>query len=256
MFIIWKIRFLLNGFDPRQVGIGGSGGGGDSPDPPPPVKPQETAQDVLEAQIATNPAAAESAFNVLTNPQFGLGPTTQAFEDVRRDVFPEETAVRSQLLQNILGNLISPTGASPEQQASVEAIRSRESGRLSRNIQQSANLGGGLFGGRRQQREDRAQGELSQAFASEDIARDERNRLNSIQAALPALQILFPELGLVPPQFQSPVASGNAALQVAGQGRGQDISAQQTARARQSALQSSLFGGLGTAFGGFLGRER
>jgi len=242
------LKYKLYGFYP----VGGGGGGGD-PSPPAAVKPQETAQDVLEAQIATNPAAAESAFNVLTSPQFGLTPTTQAFESTRQEVFPEESAVRSQLLQNILGNLISPTGASGAQDASVEAIRQRESDRLSRNIQQSSNLGGGLFGGRRQQREDVAQRELGQSFASEDIARNERNRLNAIQSALPALQILFPDIGLVAPQFQSPVASGTSALQTASAGRGQDISLQQSELARQGALQSALFGAVGTTFGGAAG---
>jgi len=228
------------------------------PPTPPPIDIGKTAQETLEAQISTAPAAAESAFNILQNPQFGLGPTTQLFEDTRQDVFPQEQAVREQLLQTILGNLISPTGATPEQDAATEAIRSRESGRLSRNIQQSANLGGGLFGGRRQQREDTAQRELGQAFASEDIARQDTARLNAIQAALPALSILFPELNLVTPQFQSPAPSGNAALQAAATGRGQDISSSQfnanfaqQQQNQQNTLLSSLFGGLGSAVGRF-----
>jgi len=232
-----------------------------SPPPPPAPAPTatETARDVLQAQIETGPASAESAFNILTNPTFGLTPTTQAFESTRQDVFPQESAVRNQLLQNILGSLISPTGATGEQDASVEAIRQRESDRLGRNIQQSANLGGGLFGGRRQQREDTAQRELGQSFASEDIARNERNRLNAIQSALPALQILFPELNLVAPQFQSPAPTGNAALQAQLQGRGQDIGFQNALfqgnlaqQQRQSGFQSSLFGALGTAAGGII----
>jgi len=124
--------------------------------PPPPALPTagETARDVFSAQQEFTRPAAQLDFDILTDPDIGIRARTQAVQDARSSVFGQEDAVRNQLLQNILGNLISPTGQDAEQQASVEAIRQRESDRLRRGVQQSSNLGGGLFGGRRQARED------------------------------------------------------------------------------------------------------
>jgi len=257
--LYWKLKFKLNGF--TYYPYSGSGGSKTvvSPPPPPPALPTatETAADVFAAQQQFTRPAAELDFSIFTDPEIGIQPRTQAVEDARASVFPQEQAVREELLNNILANLISPQGQSQEQQASVESIRQRESERLRRGINIDSNIGGGLFGGRRQQRGDEAQTQLGQAFASEDISRDETNRLNAIQAALPALQILFPELNLVAPQFQSPVPTANVVSQGQLAGRGQDLSAGQfnanflqNQQNQQNTLLSSLFQGLGTGLGG------
>jgi len=174
----------------------------------------ETAQDVLNAQLATNPRAAKQAFEIATNPEFGLEPFTKAIEQARSNVLPQESAVRDQLLQNILGNLISPTGISTDQQTAIDTRRGQAQSELQRAIRERANLGGGLFGGRSAQAENEAVRDLQFAFSEEDVNRNERASLNAIQAAIPALQVLFPEIGITAPQFTSPAPGANTALTV------------------------------------------
>lgn len=204
-------------------------------------------------------------------------------------LFPQQAALQQALQQSILGQVQSPTGITGEQQSAQEAIRQRELDRLQRDVRTSANLGGGLFGGRAQRREDVGRQELGQRFAAEDIDRDERNRmnalqlgqaqqqigqqgqqqllggvesqrLNAMQSAIPFLQTLFPGIGISPLAFQSPTPSANTAIQASLSGRGQDIgvnttnaSLQSQQQAQQGQLLSSLFSGLGTAAGGALG---
>ena len=211
---------------------------------------QESAQSVLEAQLATNPQAAQQAFQIATNPEYGLEPFTKAIESARTNVLPQEAAVRDQMLSNILGNLTSPTGISPEQQQAVTQRRGEAQTELQKAMRERANLGGGLFGGRSQLAEQRAVGDLQAQFAEEDIGREERARLNAIQAAVPALQTLFPEIGISAPQFMSPASSGTSALQSATAGYGQSLQAQMAQQQQQSALMSALYQGLGTAVGG------
>jgi len=226
-------------------------GGSKSSSPPAPVaSPQEVAQQQIQAQLNAIPQAAQIQFDLLKDPNIGLKAQTQLAEDVRGDVFTGESGVRDQLLQNILGQLQSPTGLTPEQTTAQEAIRGREVERQQRNVRLRGELGGNLFGGRNQLAEERSGEALGQKFAAEDIDRQERNRLNAINAALPALQILFPELGLTSPQFINPVPGANQTQQTNVQQRGQDIGLQQSELARQSALQTALFSSLGQAAGG------
>lgn len=220
----------------------------------PPAAPapsaQESARSVLQAQLETNPAAARQAFELATSPEFGVKPFTEFLEQTRAEVLPQEAQVREQMLSNILGNLISPTGISTQQQEAIDLRRGQAQTELQRAIRERANLGGGLFGGRSQKAETEAVRDLQASFAEEDIARQERARLNAIQAALPALSVLFPELNIQAPQFVSPAPSGTAALQAQTAARGQDINAAIQAQAMRNQLQSSLFGGLGQAIGG------
>ena len=230
------------------------------PNPPAPTA-GETSEQVFQSQLKYMPQAAQLQFDILNNPNYGAGATTQLLEQARQSVFPGESGVRDQLIQNVLANLQSPTGISPDQQTSIDSLRQRQAGNLQRDIQTSANLGGGLYGGRRERREDESMALLRNTFAEEDIAREERGRLNAIQSALPLLQILFPEVGITTPQFESPVPSANAVYGGQLQARGQDINTnqynaglQQQAANNRSAMQSALFGALGQAGAGYLGR--
>jgi len=252
--LYWQLKYFFIGERYHKPHSGG--GGGDDPAPPaaqPVPTAEEIARQQVDAAISQRPRAAQAEFDILTNPQFGLGATTAEFQRVRKEQFPQESAVQSQLLQNVLANLISPTGISPEQQQAVDQRRGLAQTELQGALRNRANLGGGLFGGRSARTEERAVSDLQARFSEEDINRQETARLNALQSALPALQILFPELGLQAPQFINPVPSAGSSLQAQVTGRGQDISLQQSELARQSALQSSLFGALGTAAGGALG---
>lgn len=225
------------------------------PSPPPTtiVQPAptagQTAEDVYQAQLKYDPLAAQQSYNILTNDQYGLKPTTQFLEDTRSQIFDQESAVRDQLAQNVLANLISPTGISPEQQSGINSRRQQSQSELQKAMRERANLGGGLFGGRAANSEARAVGELQNQFAEEDIQREERARLNSIQAALPFLQILFPEVGLTAPQFQSPVVNPNVAQQNALTGRGQDYNYLNIQNQANAQMRSSLYQALGQAAG-------
>ena len=210
---------------------------------------QQSAQDVLEAQLATNPRAAQQSFEINTNPQYGIQPFTQYLEDTRRSVLPQESAVRDQLVQNILANLISPTGISADQQSAIDFRRGQSQDEITRALRTRANLGGGLYGGRAGLTEQNAVRDLQAGFAQEDIIMQERTRNNAIQSALPLLSILYPEIGITAPQFESPAPSGNNALSVSSASRGQDINQAIAEAQNRTALQSALYQGLGQAGG-------
>ena len=80
----------------------------------------------------------------------------------------------------------NPIGLTPEQQQAQEAIRQRAFQQSERGIRNSANMGGGLFGGRRELREDRARNELAQGFAVEDIDRQAQQRQQALAQLLAA----------------------------------------------------------------------
>lgn len=210
----------------------------------------ETASQVAQASLQYDPQMAQLQYNILTNPNYGLGPTTQAFEQTRQELFPGEQAVRQALQNNVLQNLLSPTGMSAQQQGAIDTRRGTARTNLQDAMRNQANLGGGLYGGRAEQRESNAMVDLENQFATEDIAMDERSRLNAIQSALPFLSILFPEVGIQQPQFQSAVPNANnvfSAQQQTSQGNQQ---AQIAAANNRTALQSSMWNAVGQGVGG------
>ncbi len=215
--------------------------------PPPAKTPAEIAQETVNAQIAARPQAAKAEFGILNNPEFGVEATSRLFEDVRRNVFPNENAVREQLVQNILKQLQDPSGLTPEQQQAITERRGLAQNELTRSLRNRANLGGNLFGGRSQLTEERAVGDLQNQFVEEDVNRQERNRLNNSQLALQVLNLLFPNAGIQTPQFIDPVPSANQNSTANIQARGQDISVEQAALDRRAQLQSALFNSLGKA---------
>lgn len=220
---------------------------------PSPVTPQQSAQDVLDAQLNTLPRAAQLMYNIQANPEYGLEANTRLQENARRNIYGLETQAKDQALNNLLQNLISPTGISPEQQAALDSRRALAQDQLVKSMRERANLGGGLYGGNSIQNESRAVGELQSGFAESDIAREERARLNALQGLVPYLQMLYPQANISPANFISPVASGDNALNSAINQRGQDMSYAAQQEANQNALYSSLFQGLGSAAGGWLG---
>ena len=92
------------------------------------------------------------------------------------------------LMATALQQFESPTGLTGEQQAAVDAIRQRQRDAVSRNIRESANVGGALYGGQRPETEYRAQNELSQGFAQADIENAMQQRQFALQQLLSASQ--------------------------------------------------------------------
>lgn len=242
-------RFSEEKCQTNKLGCRCGKGSVSAPAPPPAPTPGETAAGVAQAHLDYDPKLAQQSYDILTNPDYGVNPTTAAFNQARRQNFQGESAVQDQLLQNVLAQLQSPTGYTPEQQTALDARRGQAQQELVKSMRNRANLGGGLFGGRAAAAESRDVSNLQNQFASEDIGNQERARLNAFQAALPALQILFPEVGINAPQFQSAAPSGDAAYSGALQARGQDISLAQSNAANAAANRSALYGALGSAVG-------
>lgn len=234
----------------RVVRCERGGGGGDGPEAAPVKTATQIAQEKLAADVATRRQFALQDIQLQKEfaPQL-----TQLQETIRQQTFPGEQAVRGQLQQNVLGALQSPIGITPDQQAAQDFIRNQQAQRLSEGIRTSSNLGGGLFGGRRERREDEAQANLSAQFGSQDIERQRTQRNDAFSQALPFLQLLFPGIQISQPNFQSGAPSPNVIAQTDVTGRGQDIALQQSQMQAQAAQQSALFNALGSAAGGALG---
>lgn len=226
-------------------------GGKKTPEPPKP-NPQQEAQDITNARLATDPQLAQGAYNILANPQYGARPTTQLFEDIRQQVFPQQYQVGQQLATNVLGNLQSPTGISPEQQLAIDARRGQAQNELMRALRERANLGGNLYGGRSIEEEGRQVANLQNQFAEEDITREERARLNAITSAIPILQLLYNQQ-IQSPSFQSATQSPDTYSQRVQQYQFAPYNQAIAQNTANSQLYSALFGALGTAAGGYFG---
>ena len=134
-----------------------------------------------EAAAATR-AGGQLAVQGLTAPvsgQLQQAGLEQALAGIQQPYTPLQQAMATQAQTQL-----TPTGLSPEQEAAQEAIRAREIDRLQRLMRGRAQLGGQLFGGRPEEMERLATEEMGQAFAAEDIDRQEQQRQMAIQQAL------------------------------------------------------------------------
>ena len=104
--------------------------------------------------------------------------------------FPQIGMLSNQVSQG----LASPGSLTVDQQAAQDAIRQRAYDASAKGIRESANVGGTLFGGRRELREDRARNELAQGFASEDINRQMQQRQQSMSELAMLFQLAFPNV--------------------------------------------------------------
>ena len=232
-----------------------SGGGGEKPQPaqviqmpaqPPAPGAGETAADVYRARIQYDPqiAALEYAMAQQYAPQYG-----QLFAQTAERQFPGIGGLTETGISQAQQRFESPFGYTPEELETLAAIRGRQRGQIARNIREEANVGGGLYGGRRELREDRALSELEQAFGAEDIGRRLQGGLYAQQQAIPYLQMLYPQIQQTPAVSQSAVPNADALYAAMAQ-----------ASQRQYALQpamagspSPLYGLAGQLGGGLLG---
>lgn len=169
--------------------------------------PKEQSQQITAARDYTDPLEAQRYYKILSDPNYGAGAITNYMESVRQSAFPQETALRSQMVQGLLQSLQGGTGITPEQQAGVDYNRRRAMEETARALQTRANIGGGLYGGRAIAQEAQTASDLQNAFAEQDIARDERNRLIANQMSLSFLQQMYPQLGIQAPQYESSAMS-------------------------------------------------
>jgi len=248
--VLWLVIFKLDTGTDVLYSMRG-GGGGDSDEPAAQrIDPAAEARANVAAQVESIPRAAQLQYDVLTNPEYGITPTTQAYESARGTVFPEQTNVRNQLVQNILQQLTSPTGYTPEQQQALDTRRGEAVTEAERSQRTRANLGGNLYGGRAQAAEQRDINQLQNQFATEDIEFQERQRLNTSQLALSIMQSLMGQQ-IQQPQYINPVVGANQQFSGAVGQRGQDIDYQIAQQQAQAAQQSALYEALGSAMPSF-----
>lgn len=221
------------------------------PEPLPSAAQQ--AGDLNAAANQYDPEAARREFNIYTNPEYGALPLTQYDEMIRKTVLPGETGVRNQLLDNILGQLQSPTGITADQQSAIDSRRQLSQNNLVSALRTRANLGGGLYGGRSALQEGRQVGELQNIFAEEDINREQAARQQASTNAMQALQLLYPQLNIHGPQYNSVVQSPGQYSNSLMQQQQLNYQAAQQAAANKAAMQSALFQALGTAAGAAVG---
>ncbi len=94
----------------------------------------------------------------------------QGLQQVLQNLQQPQSQLQQALTQQAMSGL-TPTGLSPEQQMAIDAIRQRQVTEMERGIRGSAQMGGGLYGGRRELREDTSRQQLGQQFAMEDVDR-------------------------------------------------------------------------------------
>lgn len=198
-------------------------GGGSKPQPPqiipapPPPDVGKTAEESFAAQLKYNPQL--TAQQVELQGQYGpqlaqqqLDLQTQ-FAPLYRALLESQFPQIGTLAQQTQQGLQSPTGLNAQQQAAQDSIRQRAFEQSERGIRESANVGGTLFGGRRELREDRARNELAQGFATEDIARQQQQRAQTMQELLSLFQLAgFNVQQPSVPQFGQSVVPGGGEL--------------------------------------------
>ena len=164
-------------------------GGGSKPQPaqiiPAPQAPNyaETAAQSAEARLKYDPQLTQQSFDLSSQ----YAPLYKALTE---QLYPQLPTFSNQVTQQ----LQSPQGLTPEQSQAQQAIRQRAFDQSAQGIRESANLGGNLYGGRRELREDRARNELAQGFATQDIALNDVRRQQGVSNLQTLLQLTFPQV--------------------------------------------------------------
>src|SRR3990167_3385032 len=193
------------------------------PSPVAPPNAGETAGQLAQTQLQYNPQLSQQAFDLYSqfSPQYQqqayqqqqqYGPMYKALQD---QLYPQQAQNLQTLATQAGQRFASPQGLTPEQQAAQDAIRQRAYQESDRGVREAANVGGTLYGGRRELREDRARNELSQGFATQDIQLQDQLRAQALQELIAASQVNNPQIAQVnPPQFtQSVTPSADSLLQ-------------------------------------------
>ena len=160
---------------------------------PPAPSVEKTAGESLAAQLQYNPQL--TAQNVQLQGQYGPQLAQQQF-DLQSQFAPQYRALIEQqfpqiatLSQQTQQGLANPSGLNNQQQAAQDAIRQRAYDASAKGVREAANVGGTLYGGRSQLREDRARNELAQGFATQDIQLQQQQRAQQMQELLSLFQL-------------------------------------------------------------------
>src|SRR3990167_3395209 len=179
-------------------------GGGSDPQPaqiiPAPQAPnyQQTANEVAQSQLTNNPLLARQ--NIALQGELGPVSAQQSYDlsakygPLYRSLIESQFPQIGMLSNQVSQGLASPGSLTVDQQAAQDAIRQRAYDASAKGIRESANLGGTLFGGRRELREDRARNELAQGFATQDIQLQQQQRQQSMSELAMLFQLAFPNV--------------------------------------------------------------
>ncbi|GAG03653.1 unnamed protein product, partial [marine sediment metagenome] len=162
---------------------------------------------------------------------------------------PEQHALYQAFMPQLLQQLQDPQFRTPEEEAAVEAIRGRETERMQRGIRTAYNIGGGLYGGRRELGEQRGLTELGQAFSAQDIGqRMQQQQMLYSQISPYAQQVpQMAQQGVVSPES---IYGAYTQRMMAQQ---PEVFYQQAQPSPWWGLAGSALGAAGTAAGGYLG---
>ena len=165
---------------------------------PAPPNYQQTAGEAAQAQLTYNPQLA--AQNVQLQGQYGPQVAQQQYDlaaqygPMYRALIEQQFPQIGMLSSQVSQRLASPQSLTTEQQSAQDAIRQRAYEQSAQGVRESANLGGTLFGGRRELREDRARNELAQGFATQDIQLQQQQRQQAMSELATLFQLAFPNV--------------------------------------------------------------
>ena len=165
---------------------------------PAPPNYQATAGEAAQAQLTYNPQLA--AQNVQLQGQYGPQVAQQQYDlsaqygPMYRALIEQQFPQIGMLSNQVSQGLASPRSLTVDQQAAQDAIRQRAYDASAKGIRESANVGGTLYGGRRELREDRARNELAQGFATQDIQLQQQQRQQSMSELAMLFQLAFPNV--------------------------------------------------------------
>ena len=191
----------------------------------PPPNIQQNAADLYKAQLEYNPLLTKQATDLqmqygpeLAKYQYDLqnqyGPQyAQSQYDIQaqfaplyrqlyESLFSSQTQGLEMLSQQANYRLQNPMALTQEQQSQQDFMRQRGREQIQRNVRESSNLGGTLYGGRRQGREDEALRTYESGLLDQDLNRQYQNRAQTLQELIAAQQVAFPQIQQ--PGVQSP----------------------------------------------------
>lgn len=161
----------------------------------------------MEQQLMSQYAPQQAALQAQLYQQYA--PQLAGLQEAMRAQYsPQQMAITQQQAGIAQQRLASPFGYTPGEEEALGGIRERQRRQLQEQIRTRAQLGGGLYGGRAQAREETALTELEQAFATEDIGRRLTGADIAMRWAMPSIQQLYPQTTYPgAPAVQQPVTS-------------------------------------------------
>ena len=123
-------------------------------------------------------------------------------QQLQRQLYPQQAQILEAGAGNVLQRLQSPDYMTPQEQAAQLGQRTQAVTDLQRAMRERANIGGGLYGGRAAGAEARSMTDLLQQFEVQDYMRRMGAGQAAQQAAIPYMQIMYPQVGAAQPQVQ------------------------------------------------------